>query len=168
MMLRMVSWLTPKSAASERRLLVAARARISASSTEVSFRGRCWYRREAAQSSGVGTRKGCSVTADRRRSGTGKRSERAARKAEHAQPIPVASAISCLTLTGLNSGNCCSTGCALPCHGPLSSTSSQATGSIPVKLVIVPISLEDGRAPHLAQPRRHAPAGYGISFCIAV
>ena len=88
---RIVSWLTPNSAASERRLLGSARARIVDSCSTVSLRARARYlgrenpsRRDGHRGFGVG-----SV----RISGNGMRRRRS-RRIEDAEPIPVASAAS--------------------------------------------------------------------------
>ncbi len=72
---RMVSWLTPKSAARERRLLVAARARMSDSSTGVSLLGRRAYRSPAphatrsrrTRTSGTAIRRGAKSSSTRPR-----------------------------------------------------------------------------------------------------
>jgi hypothetical protein len=95
---RIVSWLTPKSAASARRLLVPARARMERSCSGLSLRARAQYRVRAETSRG-----GCRRCGHRtphadpaRRSGKGMRTDPIV--IEEAEPIPVASAISTWTL----------------------------------------------------------------------
>jgi hypothetical protein len=92
---RIVSWLTPNSAASARRLFVVPRARIDASRSGVSLRARAPYRGGEDDSRREGQRRATAGSA--RRSGNGMRQVPIV--IEDAEPIPVASASSISRLT---------------------------------------------------------------------
>lgn len=96
---RIVSWLTPKSAASDRKLLVPARARMEHSCSNVSLRARARYRGRV-ETSPRGCRRGGHRTSradPARRSGKGMRAVPIV--IEDAEPIPFEPAISDLTIS---------------------------------------------------------------------